>query len=129
MDTNDRNEAFRAAWAEMEASGYQYGTDALEQVRLGWDMAMRRLSALESERDRGYMFLGRWQDFAKRLARRYGWVPDDVLPDDTKTREQVEQTIESLRAAAREALEALSSGTGFNAATASLRRALAGTRP
>lgn len=29
---------FEEAWARMEALGYQYGEDALEQVRLGWDL-------------------------------------------------------------------------------------------
>ena len=31
--------SFEEAWAEMEARGYQYGEDALEQVRFGWDLA------------------------------------------------------------------------------------------
>jgi hypothetical protein len=30
---------FQKAWARKEAKGYRYGHDALEQVRLGWDMA------------------------------------------------------------------------------------------
>jgi hypothetical protein len=30
---------FEQAWAEKERAGYQYGEDALEQVRMGWDMA------------------------------------------------------------------------------------------
>lgn len=29
---------FAEAWADKERAGYQYGRDALEQVRLGWDM-------------------------------------------------------------------------------------------
>lgn len=29
---------FEQAWAEKERAGYQYGHDALEQVRLGWEM-------------------------------------------------------------------------------------------
>lgn len=31
---------FEEAWAEMEAQGYQYGEDALEQVRFGWNLAL-----------------------------------------------------------------------------------------
>lgn len=30
--------SFEAAWAQMEAKGYKYGRDALEQVRLGWEL-------------------------------------------------------------------------------------------
>lgn len=30
---------FDEAWAAMIAKGYQYGPDALEQVRLGWELA------------------------------------------------------------------------------------------
>lgn len=29
---------FEEAWSEKEAAGYQYGANALEQVRLGWEM-------------------------------------------------------------------------------------------
>jgi len=32
---------FDVAWAKMAAKGYRYGADALEQVRLGWDMFLR----------------------------------------------------------------------------------------
>jgi hypothetical protein len=31
---------FEEVWAEMESQGYQYGDDALEQVRLGWNLAL-----------------------------------------------------------------------------------------
>ena len=31
---------FEHAWAEKEREGYQYGEDALEQVRFGWEIAM-----------------------------------------------------------------------------------------
>lgn len=34
-----RKETFEEAWARMEAEGYIYGDDALEQVRFGWEMA------------------------------------------------------------------------------------------
>jgi hypothetical protein len=36
---------FERAWKKMEERGYQYGEDALEQVRLGWEMALREVSA------------------------------------------------------------------------------------
>jgi hypothetical protein len=36
---------FEEAWAEKVAAGYQYGEDALEQVRFGWEM--RAASELE----------------------------------------------------------------------------------
>jgi len=29
---------FEEAWAKKEAEGYQYGADALEQVRFGWEL-------------------------------------------------------------------------------------------
>lgn len=32
-------QTFEQAWAHKEAEGYQYGEDALEQVRMGWEMA------------------------------------------------------------------------------------------
>ena len=31
---------FEEAWADKEAEGYQYGRDALEQVRFGWELAL-----------------------------------------------------------------------------------------
>jgi hypothetical protein len=30
---------FQQAWSDMEAKGYRYGEDALEQVRFGWNLA------------------------------------------------------------------------------------------
>lgn len=30
---------FKEAWSVMELAGYQYGDDALENVKVGWDMA------------------------------------------------------------------------------------------
>lgn len=44
-----RSMTFAQAWAKMRAKGYQYGEDALEQVRMGWDLAQ---DALDSERAR-----------------------------------------------------------------------------
>lgn len=38
-----REAEFRAAWARMEAAGYRYGRDALEQVRMGWRLARGEL--------------------------------------------------------------------------------------
>ena len=38
MVSDDKMLNFKEAWAEKEAEGYQYGHDALEQVRFGWDM-------------------------------------------------------------------------------------------
>lgn len=35
---------FMAAWEKMKEAGYQYGPDALENVHLGWVMAMSRYS-------------------------------------------------------------------------------------
>ncbi len=32
-------ESFEQAWGRMKARGYQYGEDALEQVRFGWELA------------------------------------------------------------------------------------------
>lgn len=42
---------FEQAWARMQARGYQYGSDALEQVRMGWELATapERLLREESE--------------------------------------------------------------------------------
>lgn len=35
---------FEEAWAQKEAQGYLYGRDALEQVKLGWQMAVDALA-------------------------------------------------------------------------------------
>jgi len=35
---------FTQAWAHMEAQGYHYGTDELEHVHLGWNMAQREIA-------------------------------------------------------------------------------------
>jgi hypothetical protein len=32
-------QTFEEAWAKKEAEGYQYGPDAMEQVRFGWEIA------------------------------------------------------------------------------------------
>lgn len=37
---------FEQAWAEKEAEGYQYGRDALEQVRFGWELRERQVSLM-----------------------------------------------------------------------------------
>ena len=36
---------FEDAWAEKEEIGFHYGEDALENVRLGWDMARAAFNA------------------------------------------------------------------------------------
>ena len=36
---------FEEAWAAKEAEGYQYGPDALEGVRFGWDLARGKASS------------------------------------------------------------------------------------
>jgi hypothetical protein len=36
-------QTFEQAWALKEAEGYQYGEDALEQVRMGWEMAKGKI--------------------------------------------------------------------------------------
>lgn len=40
-ETSD--DAFTRAWAKMEARGFKYGADALEQVKLGWRLARGEL--------------------------------------------------------------------------------------
>lgn len=37
---NVNEKTFEQAWAKKEAEGYQYGSDALEHVRFGWEIAM-----------------------------------------------------------------------------------------
>lgn len=37
---------FEEAWARKEAQGYLYGRDALEQIKLGWRMAVEALAPL-----------------------------------------------------------------------------------
>jgi len=40
-ETSD--DAFTRTWAKMEARGFKYGADALEQVKLGWRLARGEL--------------------------------------------------------------------------------------
>lgn len=42
--------AFEQAWSKMEAKGYRYGKDALEQVRFGWNLATEALAAPQAEK-------------------------------------------------------------------------------
>ena len=35
---------FREAWKVKEQEGYQYGEDALEQVEVGWDIAITEIA-------------------------------------------------------------------------------------
>ena len=37
------NTAFKRAWKKKEAAGYQYGDDALEQVRFGFEIAVQEI--------------------------------------------------------------------------------------
>lgn len=37
---------FEEAWAKMEAKGYRYGQDAIEQVRFGWELRDVEVDAL-----------------------------------------------------------------------------------
>ena len=38
---------FEQAWAEKEAAGYQYGADALEQVKFGWEIALAAMGRIK----------------------------------------------------------------------------------
>lgn len=38
-ETREAWATFEEAWAAKEREGYQYGEDALEQVRFGWELA------------------------------------------------------------------------------------------
>jgi hypothetical protein len=40
---------FDDVWQEMETQGYRYGSDALEQVRFGWDLAIADRDAIVAE--------------------------------------------------------------------------------
>lgn len=37
--TLEEGPTFEQVWSKMEAQGYQYGPEALEQVRFGWELA------------------------------------------------------------------------------------------
>ena len=45
------DDEFMVAWGKMEALGYQYGDDALENVYVGWVMNEHRLAALQADYD------------------------------------------------------------------------------
>lgn len=49
---------------------------------------------LVAERDRGYEFLRRWQEFATEAMRSLGEVDENTLPDDTKTRDVLLELVE-----------------------------------
>lgn len=49
---------------------------------------------LVAERDRGYEFLRRWQEFATEAMRSLGEVDENTLPDDTKTRDVLLDLVE-----------------------------------
>jgi len=51
------------------------------------------IEELESERDRGFEFLERWQKWAKDVMRGLGEIDEMTLPDDTRTREVVSKVI------------------------------------
>lgn len=39
---------FKEKWEDKEREGYQYGRDALEGVRFGWDLAIEEMTAFVS---------------------------------------------------------------------------------
>lgn len=43
--------SFQQVWDQKVREGYQYGPDALEQVKFGWDLAMQQIEKLQKERD------------------------------------------------------------------------------
>lgn len=43
------DELFRKVWASKEAEGFQYGKDALEQVKFGWDLAIATITTETQE--------------------------------------------------------------------------------
>ena len=51
MSDNPISETFEQAWARQEKKGYQYGPDALEQVRFGWELRGESIAA-EKEKEK-----------------------------------------------------------------------------
>jgi len=39
--------SFESVWAKQEEQGFQYGEEALQQVRFGWELALAQLSQVE----------------------------------------------------------------------------------
>lgn len=54
-------ESFEEAWAAMEAQGYRYGEDALEQVRFGWELAFERAAELKAGLQKAREALLHWR--------------------------------------------------------------------
>ncbi len=68
------SKTFEEVWAEKEAEGYQYGEDALEQVRLGWELRQKEVDELK-----GSLEASRGEDRSRCSAcyaspgNHYGW--------------------------------------------------------
>lgn len=57
--------------------------------------ATQYIEELEKERDAGYEFLRRWQEWATATMRKLGEVDEQTLPDDTRTRKVVSDKLEA----------------------------------
>jgi hypothetical protein len=44
-----KTKTFEMVWLEKMAEGYQYGDDALEQVKFGWELAMKAVKDAKGE--------------------------------------------------------------------------------
>jgi hypothetical protein len=44
-----KTKTFEMVWKEKMAEGYQYGDDALEQVKFGWELAMKAVREAKGE--------------------------------------------------------------------------------
>lgn len=49
MANKKQMRSFEEVWAEKEAEGYQYGHDALEQVRFGWELCQAEYQHMTSD--------------------------------------------------------------------------------
>lgn len=68
---------FEEAWAAKEAEGFRYGADALEQVRLGWEMRGAQVATLLFQRDRSLDILRR--ALAELMSARAGAITESVM--------------------------------------------------
>lgn len=84
MTRKTRRKTFAEAWAEKERAGFRYGADAIENVRLGWNMCElqlpdERLARHEREAARLLRLWGEFSFFDMRdLERVRRWLARDA---------------------------------------------------
>lgn len=61
-DVGREGVTFEQAWSQKEAEGYNYGHDALEQVRFGWEMALASLATPPADSEKVENRFSQWSN-------------------------------------------------------------------